>query len=117
MEKKENIELFLEQGEKSLPFELVLPDNLPTSFEHEYGRIRYTLNATIDIPWGIDKHVTKTFSVINHLDLNNFPTLNQAFEIKDSKTVCCGPWKSQPINAEFSVKKSMHFIYYYYNLL
>lgn len=106
MQKKENDELFLEAGEKSFSFEFVLPDNLPTSFEHEYGRIRYSLNATIDIPWAIDKHVTKAFTVVNRLELDKFVNLNKRVEVNDSKTLCCGPWKSKPISAAFSVNKS-----------
>lgn len=46
-----NEDNFLEHGTYSLPFEFILPKNLPTSFEHSTGQVRYTLKAIIDIPW------------------------------------------------------------------
>lgn len=41
----------MEVGDYSYPFSVVLPPNLPTSFEHNIGRIRYSIRGTIDIPW------------------------------------------------------------------
>ncbi len=46
-----NDELFLEAGSHSLPFNVILPQQLPTSFESYFGNIRYLIRATIDIPW------------------------------------------------------------------
>lgn len=79
--------------------------NLATSFEHEFGQIRYSINGTIDIPWAIDKHAMKTFLVINYFDLNKTPYLNHRVEVNDSKTLCCGPCKSAPITSELNVIK------------
>jgi hypothetical protein len=42
---------YLEMGEISYPFKIMLPPNLPTSIEKTTGQIRYSLNGTIDIPW------------------------------------------------------------------
>ena len=39
--KPPNGDLYLEVGEYAYPFQIVLPPNLPTSFEHMYGKIRY----------------------------------------------------------------------------
>ena len=44
-------DLYLTVGDHSYPFSIILPSNLPTSFEHSIGYIRYYLYATIDIPW------------------------------------------------------------------
>jgi len=49
--KEPNKDLYLEVGEYAYPFQIPLPIDLSTSFEHENCSIRYTLNATIDIPW------------------------------------------------------------------
>ena len=50
-EKTSNDDLSLPVGDHSYPFSISLPSNLPTSFEHPIGYIRYSLNASIDIPW------------------------------------------------------------------
>jgi hypothetical protein len=44
-------DLYLEAGFHNLPFNIILPTQLPTSFEHQFGQIRYSVRATIDIPW------------------------------------------------------------------
>ena len=49
--KGEISDLYIESGETNYPFELQLPNNLPTSFQHQFGRIRYHARGTIDIPW------------------------------------------------------------------
>lgn len=110
--KEENNDLFLEVGDYTYPFTVNLPLNLPTSFEHIYGKMRYSLNATIDIPWAIDKHSTKSFTVVSILDLNAIreQNLRKSVEITDTKVLCCGPCKSNPIMAEFTAKKSRKYV-------
>ena len=46
-----NEDLYLEAGNHSMPFNVPLPAILPTSFEHECGRVRYSIKVSIDIPW------------------------------------------------------------------
>jgi hypothetical protein len=103
--KQGSTDLYLECGDYSYPFQIVLPPNLPTSFEHMYGRVRYSIYGTIDIPWAFDKHTTRSFSVISHLDLNALPNLHQPFGVSDTKVLCCGICKSDPIIAYFSLMK------------
>jgi hypothetical protein len=38
----------LPAGEQSLPFSVMLPNHLPSSFEGEYAYVRYTVKATLD---------------------------------------------------------------------
>lgn len=45
--KHDNKELFLEPGDYNFRFNLTLLSSLPTSFEHQYGRVRYSINATM----------------------------------------------------------------------
>ena len=54
-ELRANEELFLEIGDYSYPFNVQLPQDAAPSFEHNYARIRYTITATIDIPWFVIK--------------------------------------------------------------
>lgn len=48
--KDENKDLII-QGDLTYPFEITLPNDLPTSFQNKIGRIRYIAKGTIDIPW------------------------------------------------------------------
>ena len=52
-----------------------------------------------------DKHTVKLFTVVNHLDLNRLSQLRQPCLIEGEKILCCGPCKSMPINATFSILK------------
>ncbi len=51
-------------------FSFNLPQGLPSSFEGEYGYVRYECNAKIDKPWKFDHNAKVAFTVISHLDLN-----------------------------------------------
>ena len=104
---KQNSDTYLEAGDYSYPFQVMLPPNLPTSFEHEYGQIRYSISATIDIPWAFDKHSVKSFTVINVCDLNSLgPALRQPYGVTGSKVFCCWCCASEPVIAKFDVLKS-----------
>ena len=63
----------LEAGTHNYPFTFTLPINAPSSFEGEYGYVRYTAEAKMDRPWKFD-HVTRSaFTVISLVDLNMEP--------------------------------------------
>ena len=60
------------QGTHMHEFSFQLPQTLPSSFEGAHGYVRYWAKATMDRPWKFD-HDTKTaFTVISHLDLNDY---------------------------------------------
>ncbi|XP_015607799.1 arrestin domain-containing protein 1 isoform X3 [Cephus cinctus] len=83
----------LPAGEQSYPFSFQLPETIPVSFEHKYGSVIYTLKAAMDLPLSIDPTVTKRFTVVSNLDLNNVPEARR--EIHDERTIpfsnifCC----------------------------
>jgi len=63
----------IEAGTHRYPFTFQLPSNVPSSFEGEYGYVRYTAEAKMDRPWKFD-HVTRSaFTVISLVDLNLEP--------------------------------------------
>lgn len=98
--------MYLEVGNYTYPFQIDLPNNIPSSFEHTFGKIRYSLQGTIDIPWAFDKHTVKTITVISNLDLNQLsPTLRQPYGLSETKILCCGCCASDPITATFNVLK------------
>lgn len=104
LSKQADGDLYLEVGDYSYPFEVILPLNIPSSFEHHHGKIRYSVKGTIDIPWAIDKHTYKSFTVINNVDLNQFnPSVRQPMEVNGSKNVLLS--FGGPITATFSINK------------
>lgn len=97
----------LDPGDYSKEFRFTLPCDLPPSFEHKYGRMRYTIQATLVIPGTFNEKLIQEFLVVNQLNLNDFPKLRQPVKLIDSKTFWYGPFKSHPIVIEFDVGKSM----------
>lgn len=75
-------------------------------FKSKLIKFRYSIYGTIDIPWAIDKHTIRSFTVISHLNLNMNPAFAQAYGVSEVKILCCGPCKSDPITANFSIVKS-----------
>lgn len=57
-------------GYHKYPFNFQLPYNIPSSFEHKYGHVRYTIKAVMDRPWKFDHQTKIAFTVISTLDLN-----------------------------------------------
>lgn len=57
-------------GDYSYTFHVILPDNLPTSFDGKYGQIHYEIITTIDRPARYPKVFKLPFTVLQPLDLN-----------------------------------------------
>lgn len=67
---KSGNEITLPAGDHTYPFTCALPQNLPSSFEGEFGHVRYTIKVTLDRPWKFDQDTKMAFTVISPLDLN-----------------------------------------------
>lgn len=52
-------------------FEADLPKTCPTSFNGEFGQIRYEVVLTIDRAWKYDNIFKEPFTVIHDIDLNS----------------------------------------------
>lgn len=59
-------------------FTCTLPPVLPSSFEGQYGYVRYTVKVTLDRPWKFDQETKMAFTVINAFDLN----LNPSYKVR-----------------------------------
>lgn len=67
--------MLLNAGEHVYPFEMSLPDLLPSTFYDEYGYVQYTAKVTIDIPLDIDQTNEIYFQIFSPYNLNNEPSL------------------------------------------
>lgn len=72
---KNGNEITLPPGVHTYPFTCALPPNLPSSFEGEFGHVRYTIKVTLDRPWKFDQDTKMAFTVISPIDLNQNPAL------------------------------------------
>ncbi|XP_046337176.2 arrestin domain-containing protein 2-like isoform X1 [Haliotis rufescens] len=99
----ENIHLPV--GRHTFPFAFQLPPQLPSSFEGEYGYVRYTAKGIIDKPWKFNHETKRMFTVICILDLNQDQNVRIPAQCAKSKTLCCWCCASGPISANFSIDR------------
>ena len=77
-------------GSLTYPFSFKLPSKCPPSFVSQTGKIAYTIQVHVDIPWAIDSRATENLTVISPpIDLNLVPLLDipvsEAREIQNLK--------------------------------
>ncbi|XP_053665036.1 arrestin domain-containing protein 17-like [Anopheles marshallii] len=90
--------IVVEPGRQVYKFALVLPTTLPTSFEGDYGYIRYTVRVVFERPWKFDQSYKIAFTVVNQLNLNTVsPPVNVAVVQEHIKHFYCGPCRSPPL--------------------
>ncbi|XP_011193690.2 arrestin domain-containing protein 17 [Zeugodacus cucurbitae] len=109
-------------GDYSYTFHVILPDNLPTSFDGKYGQIHYEIITTIDRPARYPKVFKLPFTVIQPLDLNLDTIYRVPLEILDRKrfwSFCC---PTGPLTVKFSTPycgyapgQKIHFVLYINN--
>ena len=60
-------------GNHRIPFAFEIPSECPSSYEDQYGYIRYNCKAIMDRPWKFNHETKAGFTVIKPLDLNSIP--------------------------------------------
>lgn len=95
---KNSGEINLDATTHSYPFTCALPPTLPSSFEGEWGFVRYTVKVTLDRPWKFDQDVKMAFTVISPVDLNENPRVKNPFKLQLEKTFCCFCCASGPLS-------------------
>lgn len=60
----------LPPGKYVYPFSFLLPDNLPSTYDSEYGYIRYKIEAVVNRPWKFDYECDIFIIVVSPIDLN-----------------------------------------------
>ncbi|XP_055532879.1 arrestin domain-containing protein 3-like [Wyeomyia smithii] len=91
-------EVSLQEGTHNFKFSCKLPTNCPTSFEGDFGYIRYTIRIVFERPWKYDLTYKIAFTVVNQLDLNKIsPPLNVAAVQENMRQFSCGICRSAPM--------------------
>ena len=62
-------------GTYTYPFQFQLPAGIPASFDSSVGRVKYRVQAIVDIPWHLDIKTKTPFLVSGLLDLNLWPEM------------------------------------------
>ncbi|GJQ81947.1 hypothetical protein Trydic_g20413 [Trypoxylus dichotomus] len=88
------------------PFFMALPSTVPSSFEGQYGAIRYIARLGLRRPSKSDQGIETLFSVIAPYDLARFPSLLIPAKAQADKYFCCCCCKSGPLIAVLMVPKS-----------
>lgn len=57
-------------GKYEYNYQILLPSELPSSFNGQYGTVRYEVICTIDRPWKFDNVFKHPFTTIRPLDFN-----------------------------------------------
>ncbi|XP_030376124.1 arrestin domain-containing protein 17 [Scaptodrosophila lebanonensis] len=95
---KNSSETELPPGTHTYPFTCALPPTLPSSFEGEFGHVRYTIKVTLDRPWKFDQDMKMAFTVIAPVDLNLNPRVKEPFKLELEKSFCCFCCRSGPLS-------------------
>ncbi|XP_055679292.1 arrestin domain-containing protein 3-like isoform X2 [Lutzomyia longipalpis] len=74
-----------------------LPPELPSSFEGNYGSIRYSVKVVVDRPWKFDHTFEEIFTVLKQYDLNFDSSLRLPFERQKVSTFCFWPFRTGPM--------------------
>lgn len=94
---KKNRETEVGPGTYTFPISCDLPSTLPTSFEGEFGYIRYTIKVALDRAWRENPEHKMAFTVLENIDLNAHSRFKQPYNLKLDKSFCCFCCRSRPI--------------------
>ncbi|CAO1394649.1 unnamed protein product [Diamesa hyperborea] len=86
---KDGESMTIEAGIRIYSFSYKLPSDLPYSIKKFCGFIRYTVKATLDIPWRFNVYDFKDFKICQNDDLNLYPDLKIPSEKQYEAKMCC----------------------------
>ncbi|KAF7405734.1 hypothetical protein HZH68_005103 [Vespula germanica] len=99
----EDEKIELPEGQSEYYFSFQLPMNIPCSFEHKMGYIRYTAKAIVDIPWRLNWWTKSAFTVITPFDLNAVSYQCVGIDEETSKDFSCCCLNKGSINVRIKV--------------
>uniref|UniRef100_A0A6P7EZK5 Arrestin domain-containing protein 3-like n=1 Tax=Diabrotica virgifera virgifera TaxID=50390 RepID=A0A6P7EZK5_DIAVI len=92
-------------GRYEYNFEYILPpSDIPSSFDHEFGSIRYFLYAFVDRPWAFDYEHEVEVQVIAPILHPPNQTRPIPVEVNNKSRLCC--WPSKPSTMEIQLEKN-----------
>jgi len=74
----------LPAGRHEIPFTYRLPAHLPSSFEGEFGHVRFTCTAILERPWDFDIVCARHFTVVGIEDLNDNKDARESVSVANS---------------------------------
>lgn len=98
---KSGNEINLPAGTHVYPFTCALPPTLPSSFEGEFGHVRYTIKVTLDRPWKFDQDTKMAFTVVSPLDLNQNARLKVNISMQLNSKIFIQLWNDLISNSKF----------------
>lgn len=75
-------------GKQAFVFSVKLPDKLPVSVKSTYGGTSYTIDATLEVPYGSNMNHNVMFDISQLEVLNTYPQLRDKVEIQTSAIGC-----------------------------
>ncbi|KAJ0174952.1 hypothetical protein K1T71_009093 [Dendrolimus kikuchii] len=79
----------LNQGHHTFPFECLLPNNCPSSFEGPHGHIRYQVRVILDKAFNTNEEKLAAIKVVAPLDLNSNPYCREPVDFEMINSYCC----------------------------
>ncbi|XP_058825944.1 arrestin domain-containing protein 4-like [Topomyia yanbarensis] len=98
--------LEIAQGTHVFKFVCALPDTLPTSFEGQYGHVRYTITICVERPTQQNTIYREAITVLRQLNLNDDPTLRGMKKLELSKQFGWWVFKSDPLDITVEVQST-----------
>ncbi|KAI4454691.1 arrestin domain containing protein [Holotrichia oblita] len=102
---EENEDLILGSGKHVYPFKFILPTNIPSSYEGQYGYVRYTIKVILKKHYYGDE-TKMAFTVISPFDLNLQPNIKEINQISNEKDLKMAWWSIGPIYYSLKTDKS-----------
>lgn len=68
-----------------------------------YGHIRYSIKITLERSWKFNQKFKRRFTVLKHLDLNQFPDLQRPLKVDDKKDFTWSMFTKGPINLSAAI--------------
>jgi hypothetical protein len=89
-------------------FRVQLPPNLPASLEFNFGKIQYSIEAVIDLPWKFNQQTKVFFNVLRKDDYSGKPMLASPQGAEhEIQTADIFSWTSKPLLASVSIPYSV----------
>lgn len=101
--------VILSPGDYSFPFAVQIPrNNMPSSFEHRHGAIRYWVKAYIDTPstYEVPLNRYKPFTLLQEIDVGEKHFLSKICNDAEKKATCCSCIGSRGVSLSASIDRT-----------